>query len=178
MGYESCLKIDAVSKGNSFMGMLYSKESKISAVTSTFFRMKKFSNFCIVAFLGSIAFLCQAQTTVNVQTQQTTSVPVPTPYAIVSRNANSRVWEQTAYEVSPSGETISHMNYYTELGTGLCYERAVNWSWGGTATNNFGTWSLEIGTNSVAPHDFPTTSFPQWNGNITNTYLNPPVNYN
>jgi len=47
--------------------------------------------------------------------------------------------------------------------------RAVNWSWSGAATNNAGIWTLESGaTNSVNPPDFDTTTFPQWNGNVTN----------
>jgi len=47
--------------------------------------------------------------------------------------------------------------------------RAINWSWGGTATNYMGTWSLEVGTNTINPPDFPTLTFPQWNSNITTT---------
>jgi hypothetical protein len=37
------------------------------------------------------------------QGQQTTSVPAPTPPAIVSQDGNSQVWEWTTYELLPSG---------------------------------------------------------------------------
>ena len=57
--------------------------------------------------------------------------------------------------------------------------RAVNWSWTGSATNYLGlSWMLKQGTNTVNPADFPTTTFPQWNSNVTNAFLNPSVNYN
>jgi hypothetical protein len=47
--------------------------------------------------------------------------------------------------------------------------RAVNWSWSGSATNNAGTWTLESGsTHSVNPSSFDTTTYPQWNSNVTN----------
>lgn len=46
--------------------------------------------------------------------------------------------------------------------------RAVNWSWSGSATNNTGTWTLESGsTHSVNPSSFDTTTYPQWNNNVT-----------
>ena len=126
MRYESCLKIETVSKGVFLQGSALSQGvHKFGRIASTISLMKKISSYCIVAFLA-IANLCQAQTTANVQTQQTT-VPSPTPYTIVSRNADSRVWEQTTYEVSPSGQTISHLHQYTELGTGLCYQQNGQW---------------------------------------------------
>ena len=57
--------------------------------------------------------------------------------------------------------------------------RAVNWSWTGSATNYLGlTWMLKQATNSVNPVDFPTSTFPQWNSDVTNDSLVPPVNYN
>jgi hypothetical protein len=57
--------------------------------------------------------------------------------------------------------------------------RAVNWSWGGTATNFMGIyWNLQTGTNSINPTDFPTESFPSWNSNVTNKTLVPAVNFN
>lgn len=61
------------------------------------------------------------------QAQQATSVPTPAPYTIVSRDANSRVWERTTYELSKSGQTISHKHHYTELASGLCYQQNGQW---------------------------------------------------
>jgi hypothetical protein len=50
--------------------------------------------------------------------------------------------------------------------------RAVNWSWGGSATNSipygdFG-WSLVSRTNSINPLDFDQLSHPEWQNNVTN----------
>lgn len=82
--------------------------------------MKKLSN--IVAYL-SILTLCQAQQT----SQPTSDVPSPTPYAIVSRDGNSRVWESTSYSLSPSGQVVPQVHRYTELATGLCYQQNGQW---------------------------------------------------
>ena len=60
-------------------------------------------------------------------TQTATSVPPATPYTVVSRDANSRVWERTTYELSPSGKVIEHKQHYTELATGLCYQQNGQW---------------------------------------------------
>jgi RHS repeat-associated protein len=90
--------------------------------------MKKFSNFCITVFLASIASFCQGQTTANVQTQQT-SVPAPTPYAIVSRDANSQVWQSTVYEQGLSGQVVTHNQQYTELASGLNYKDPATDQW-------------------------------------------------
>jgi uncharacterized repeat protein (TIGR03803 family) len=51
------------------------------------------------------------------------SVPAPTPWTITSRSANSRIWQRTTYELSPSGQVIPHLHQYTELGTGICYQQ-------------------------------------------------------
>jgi len=53
--------------------------------------------------------------------------PQDTPYAVVQRDANSRVWERMTYEQSPSGEIISHVRRYTELATGLHYQKNGQW---------------------------------------------------
>jgi hypothetical protein len=49
------------------------------------------------------------------------------PYAIVNRDANSRVWERTTYELGPSGEMIPHVHRYTEMATGLNYQKDGQW---------------------------------------------------
>ena len=40
------------------------------------------------------------------------TLPAPTPYAVVSRDAHSRVWERTVYERGPSGQAIPRKNRY------------------------------------------------------------------
>jgi len=47
-----------------------------------------------------------------------------------------------------------------------------------TVPVKWGNWSLQYGTNSVNPTDFPTESFPSWNSNVTNKTLVPSVNFN
>ena len=48
-----------------------------------------------------------APTTAN---QASATLPAPTPYAVVSRDANSCVWERTVYELGPSGQAIASNN--------------------------------------------------------------------
>ena len=55
------------------------------------------------------------------------TLPAPTPYAIVSRDAHSRVWERTVYESGPSGQAIPSKHRYVELATGLNYWSNGQW---------------------------------------------------
>lgn len=77
------------------------------------------SNFLAIASFSSLMTLCQAQTV--------TTVPAPTPYTVVFRDANSRVWERTTYELSPSGQVIPQVHSYKEVATGLCYPGPNGW---------------------------------------------------
>ena len=45
--------------------------------------------------------------------------PAPTLYAITVQDANSRVWQRTDYQISPSGEVITNTHGYTEICSGL-----------------------------------------------------------
>ena len=56
-----------------------------------------------------------------------TDLPAPTPYAVVSSDAHSRVWERTVYERGPSGQAIPSKNRYVELATGLNYQKDGRW---------------------------------------------------
>jgi hypothetical protein len=55
------------------------------------------------------------------------ALPAPTPYTVVSRDANSAVWEQTTYELSPSGQVVPRQHRYTELASGLNYQANGQW---------------------------------------------------
>lgn len=55
------------------------------------------------------------------------TLPAPTPYAVVSRDAHSRVWERTVYERGPSGQAIPSKHRYVELATGLNYWSNGQW---------------------------------------------------
>jgi hypothetical protein len=49
-------------------------------------------------------------------------------FSITKRDANSRVWERTTYERSPSGQLVPKKHSYTELATGMHYKDA-NGQW-------------------------------------------------
>jgi hypothetical protein len=49
------------------------------------------------------------------------------PYSVVQRDANSRVWQSTNYDKLPSGELVPQVHSYTELGTGLNYQKNGAW---------------------------------------------------
>ena len=55
------------------------------------------------------------------------SPPPAVPYAVVERGANHRVWQKTTYETTPSGKTVSRVHQYTELATGLHYQKNGQW---------------------------------------------------
>src|SRR5262245_3138157 len=70
----------------------------------------------------------------NVPAQSATGVrgtkqrPQDTPYSVVSRDANSRVWERAVHEKSPDGEWVSRVHRVEELGTGMHHKEA-NGDW-------------------------------------------------
>jgi hypothetical protein len=84
------------------------------------------------AFLVLITFNVHAQSPASVsgagqgpspkQTQET-------PYTIVAKDANSRVWERTVYEVLPSGKSIPHIQRYQEIATGLNFKNPNTGEW-------------------------------------------------
>ena len=59
----------------------------------------------------------------------TTGRPIlqDTPYAVVDRGANHRVWQRTTYETRPDGKQVPHIHKYTELATGLHYWENGQW---------------------------------------------------
>src|SRR5580693_750297 len=77
--------------------------------------MKTWVNLGIWALLAS-ATLGQAQTVSN-----NTNISAPTQFSIVQRSENQRIWQGTSWEVLPSGQTIPHMQQYTEIANGICY---------------------------------------------------------
>ena len=61
--------------------------------------------------------------------QASATLPAPTPYAVVSRDANSCVWERTVYELGPSGQAIASKHRYVELSTGLNFWDSTAKQW-------------------------------------------------
>lgn len=55
--------------------------------------------------------------------------PKDTPYAVSFRDGNTRVWERTTYEKSPSGQWIPHLHRFTELATGLHHQDPQTGDW-------------------------------------------------
>ena len=55
-------------------------------------------------------------------------LPSPTPYAVTKQDGNSRVWERTMYELGPNGQVIPKKHSYTELATGLNYQKNGQWT--------------------------------------------------
>ena len=49
------------------------------------------------------------------------------PYGVATRDANSQVWERTVYELDPSGQAIPKKHNYTEIATGLNYQKDGQW---------------------------------------------------
>ena len=72
-----------------------------------------------------------AQTTassVPVSNVSRPTLPAPTPYSAVSRDANSAIWQRTTYELSPSGQVVPRTHQYTELATGLNFWSNGQWT--------------------------------------------------
>lgn len=59
--------------------------------------------------------------------QQAPQIPSPTPYTVTSRDANSRIWQSASYRLSAKGQLVSQTHSYTELATGLCYQKDGQW---------------------------------------------------
>ncbi|HTR42489.1 MAG TPA: hypothetical protein VMH87_12820 [Pseudomonadales bacterium] len=87
--------------------------------------MKKFPYLGTIAFLLTFHTLCWGQTATSIQTTQ---IPASTPPVIISRDANSRVWGWTSYQLAPSGQTIPQVHHYTEMASGLCYNQNGQWA--------------------------------------------------
>lgn len=52
-----------------------------------------------------------------------------TPFSVVQRDANSRVWQRTTYEQGSSGELVPHVQQYIELATGMHYKDPKTGEW-------------------------------------------------
>src|SRR5260221_14587982 len=48
-------------------------------------------------------------------------------YVVTGRDANSRIWERTVYRLDQSGKAVPKKTSYTELATGLHYQKNGQW---------------------------------------------------
>jgi hypothetical protein len=81
--------------------------------------MKIPSYFGVAAISLSGLYLCQAQ--------QASSFSTSSSVTIISRDANSKIWERTVYKQMPNGQVITNKHQYMELATGLCYQQNGQW---------------------------------------------------
>jgi hypothetical protein len=87
-------------------------------------------NFFIMKTSFALTSICFIGVSLIAQTSRQQLPPQQSadqPYVVVSRDANSRVWERTTYEQSPTGEMLPHKHSYTELATGLHYQKDGEW---------------------------------------------------
>jgi hypothetical protein len=115
----------------------YSSMGRFHATSfKSHFSFMKTSRFTITlpAFILAAAFFTNfshAQTTgssVPVSNVSRPALPAPTPYTVVSRDANSAIWQRTTYELSPSGQVVPRTHRYTELATGLNFWSNGQWT--------------------------------------------------
>lgn len=87
-------------------------------------RMKTYFGIFLTVLSFSAFIPLRAATTAADQSKQ---APAPTPYGVTTRDANSQVWERTVYELDPSGQAIPKKHSYTEVATGLNYQKGGQW---------------------------------------------------
>ena len=75
--------------------------------------MKKPISLLIFLVLGTIGL--EAQSTAQSQV----NVPAPTPYTVVTQDANSRAWQRQEYEAGSNGQITTHVCVYNESAKGL-----------------------------------------------------------
>jgi hypothetical protein len=73
------------------------------------------------------AFVLQAQIA-NPAAAAAIDLPSPGPYAVISRDANSAVWQQETYRQTSRGAIITNIHRYVQLETGLNFWRDGQWN--------------------------------------------------
>lgn len=83
----------------------------------------------VIALLASTLAGVQAQVTGTgaTTTVKQTVLPAPTPYSVVQRAANNRVWERTVYEQGPNGTVVPKKHHYTEMAAGMHFWSNGRW---------------------------------------------------
>jgi hypothetical protein len=95
-----------------------------STCGSAYISMK---NLLVAALLFSMGFNVGAQT--NQAGHARSSQVKDSPFEVVARDANSRVWQRTTYETLKSGKVVPHAHRYTEVATGLHYKDQQTGQW-------------------------------------------------
>jgi hypothetical protein len=81
-----------------------------------------------VVLTFGFVFILHAQTAAG-GGQAAQPLPAPTPYAVVSQDANSQVWEQTTYEKAADGTIVARKSDYTEIQSGLNFKDPATGQW-------------------------------------------------
>jgi hypothetical protein len=82
----------------------------------------------VLAVLFSTNFL-HAQTTALPVSASNNSQPAlqKGTYQVTERGANHRIWQRVDYETTPDGRIVPHIHKYTELATGMHYQKNGQW---------------------------------------------------
>ncbi len=88
---------------------------------------KRLQHMKTVLLVGCLAIGIQAQTVDESTASVTQTVGASTPYSIVERGPDYRVWEQVTYKTGPTGNAVTKVHRYTELATGMHYQQDGQW---------------------------------------------------
>jgi len=87
------------------------------------------TSYLTIALLVS-ATLARAQAAgTAASTAVQSALPPPTPYSVVTNDANSRVWERTVYEQATNGTVVARKHRFTELASGLNFRDPGTGQW-------------------------------------------------
>ena len=75
----------------------------------------------------ALALACSFATAALAQVAQPPLTPVPTPYAVVDKGANHRIWQRVTWAPDPFGSFTPVTNSFTELQTAMAH--LVNGEW-------------------------------------------------
>jgi hypothetical protein len=86
-----------------------------------------------ILLLAMLSACCMLHAQTSKQTTTSDALPSPTPYAVMSRGADSAVWQRETYGRAPDGSVVTNIQKYTELANGLNY--LVNGQWAPSTEN-------------------------------------------
>jgi hypothetical protein len=105
MGYEKEQVLDFGQTADAYPSWQWSIfPQTVASFVSVFSPMKL--SYIVILLLALTVMRTEANLTSTSPKQVPVALPEPTPYAVTSRDANSRVWERTTYEQSPSGQIV------------------------------------------------------------------------
>src|SRR5260370_2414566 len=85
---------------------------------------------CLAALAAAKGQVAQPDASSAAPTSTAMATPAAgteTPYSVVQRDANSRVWRKLSYESTPSGGVFARRHEDTELTTGMHFMMNAQW---------------------------------------------------